>query len=189
MNAIPDVNSVATIKTLLSLVLCISCFNPAASRAASDTVKAAVITQTTDADIRITEPDRYAGRQSLGAGQILEVAGSRGLQIALRLDTNHAALVSSRYLKIRECTPAELDQAKAKFNSLNPAAARKTIIAASQQKLATAQSLACSTCPKQRARAGAVAQSAIATRNNELKALEQKNKALLAESLAWAAGK
>lgn len=176
-------------KMLLSLILCIACFNPATLRAANDTVKAAVITQTTDADIRTNEPDRYIGRQPLGAGQILEVTGSRGLQIALKFDASHTALVSSRYLKIRECTPAELDQAKAKFNSLNPATERKSIMAASQQKLATAQSLACDTCPIRRAQAGGVAQSAIATRNAELKALEKKNKALLAESLAWAAAK
>ena len=178
---------VVFVKTLFLLALFIACFTPASLPAANDTVRVAIITQTTEADLR-NELGRSAGRDYVFAGQVFEVAGSQpGFQIKLKLDTNRVAIVHSRFVRIHETTPAELDQAKAKFNGVG--AEFKSIIAASQQKLASAQSLACSTCPKQRARAGAAWQNAIASRNNELAALQQKNQALLAESLAWAAAK
>ncbi|MCE9518041.1 MAG: hypothetical protein K8R87_00495 [Verrucomicrobia bacterium] len=151
---------------------------------AADTVRVAMITQTTKADLRTNSPDRSVGPRDMEAGQVYEASAVKGLMTGLKIDAEHTAYLSTSYLKFRECTPAELEEAKKKFN-VDLGAERKVVFAAAQKGLAKAQAQGCATCPKVRAGAGATLQRVYNERSKGLKIVSQKEKAQLAEARAW----
>lgn len=162
-------------KTLFALTL--ACFVPVALHA--ENVRAAVVIQNTSADLRTTQPDRSVGRESLTPGLVYEVVGNPAGQTKLKIDATHVALAATSAIKIRECTPAELSQAQAKFNASLNADTRKD---AKKSIADNKTKAACATCPI--VQAGA--QKAFVA---QTKALKEKNETLLKEALEWVAAK
>ncbi len=94
-----------------------------------------------------------------------------------------------RPCRIRECTPAQLAEAQAKFNVLSHDSqrdARQELTSA--KKKARNQAASCSTCPVAQAAARNAAAAAKKAYTEQSKALRQKQQTLATEALEWAAG-
>ena len=162
-------------KKLTSLAVLLALFSPAAVRAAEGGIRAAVVMQSTSAEMRTVSPVRSVGRESLVPGVVYEVTSKDGAPVELKIDANRVAVAPPGTVRVRDCTAAELSQAQAKFNALKPDAQRDA-----KKKIADARSsAACATCPK--VQASAQKNSAAQT-----KAMKEQKEALLKEALAWA---
>lgn len=162
-------------KNILSLALTLALFSPAVVRAAEGGVRAAVVVQSTSAEMRTVNPNRAVGRESLSPGVVYEVVGKEGGPVELKIDAARVALAPSGSVQVRNCTAAELSAAQAKFSVLKPDAQRDA-----KKKIADARSVAaCATCPKVQA-------SAQKNYTEQTKALREQKEALLKEALAWA---
>jgi len=118
-------------------------------RAAEGGVRAAVVMQSTSAEMRTVSPVRSVGRESLVPGVVYEVTSKEGAPVELKIDATRVAVAPPGTVRVRDCTAAELSQAQAKFNALKPDAQRD-----SKKKIADARSsAACATCPKVQASA------------------------------------
>jgi hypothetical protein len=179
-------------KTYLAIALGFACFSPASSLIAADgTVRAAVVAQNINAELRNSESARSAGRESFNVGEVHEIIATTGKYEELKVDATQTALVPTSSLRIRTCTRSELSEAQEKFNVLtaeNQRKARKEISTVKKQALADAGALAssCPTCPKVQQAARERAGAAKKAYSKELKALRLRMKNLAVEALAWA---
>ena len=161
-------------KNLISLALTFVILAPVAMHATEGGVRAAVVMQSTSAELRTVSPNRAVGRESLSPGVVYEVVSKEGGPVELKIDATRVAVAPPGSVRVRNCTAAELSQAQAKFSALKPDAQRDA-----KKKLADARaSAACATCPKVQASA----QKNFATGT---KALKEQKEALLKEALAW----
>ena len=179
-------------KTYLALVLGLACFSTATSlRADEGKVWAAVIAQACSAELRAADSSLAQGRKSFEVGEVLEMSGTSGRYGVLKIDATHVAMVPTSSLRMRECTAAELTQAKEKFNGLsheNQQKARKDVSNAKKSAMAQAAAGSCSSCPLARASAQNNAAAAYKAATEQNRALRKKQESLAKEALDWAAG-
>ncbi len=178
-------------KTLLAIALGFACFCTAPLRAAEGKVRAAVVAQATNAELRTTSSIRAAGRQSFEVGEVYEIAATTGRYEELKIDATHVAMVPTASLRIRECTLAELSQAQAKFNVLshgNQSDARKELTKAKKTAQKNAAS-GCSTCPQAQAAAREAQAAAEKAYRKQIKDLRLKQQALANAARDWAEGR
>ena len=176
-------------KTFFAITLGFACFTTATLRGAEKLVRAAVVAQATNAELRNSTSIRAAGRRSFEVGEVYECATTTGRFGELKIDANQVALVPTTALRIRECTPAQLAEAQKKFNVLSHDSqrdARQELTSA--KKKARNQAASCSTCPAAQAAARNAAAAAKKAYTEQSKALRQKQQTLAAEALEWAAG-
>jgi hypothetical protein len=177
-------------KTLFAIALGFACFCSAPLRAAEKAVRAAVVAQAINAELRTTSSIRAAGRQSFEVGEVYEIAATTGRYEELKIDATHVAMVPTTSLRIRECTMAELSQAQAKFNVMshdNQSDARKELTKTKTTAQKNAAS-GCSTCPKVQAAARAAQAAAEKAYRKQIKDLRLKQQTLAYEALDWADG-
>lgn len=180
--------NIVTMKPLLAIALGIACFSTASLRAAEKMLRAAVVAQSSNAELRANHSIRAAGRRTFEVGEVYECAATTGRFEELKIDATHVALVPTTALRTRECTAAELTQAQAKFNVLshdNQRNAHKALTSAKKQ--AEAQAGACSTCSVAQAAARKNLAAAKKAYTEQSKALRLKQQTLAREALDWAA--
>lgn len=175
-------------KTFFAITLGFACFTTATLRGTEKLVRAAVVAQAINAELRNSTSIRAAGRKSFEVGEVYECATTTGRYGELKIDANQVALVPVTALRIRECTPAQLAEAQTKFNVLSYDSqrdARKELAVAKKQ--AQNQAASCSTCPSARAAALNASIAAKKACTEQAKALRQNQQALAKEALDWAA--
>lgn len=178
-------------RTYLALALGLACFITSSSlSAAADMVRAAVIAKDVNAELRTTDSNRSAGRESFNAGEVHEIVATVGRHEQLKIDDTHVALVPTSSLRIRECTRSEFTEAQTKFKVLEAAEyreARKELSEKKKQAVAQAAAGSCATCPKIRAAAQERMSEANKAYKEESRELRTKMKNLTKEALEWAA--